>query len=68
MSAELGPITPPRNDRSTPLPEDPMSSEIKPTTTALTFSTPAWTAGIYGQLDAARPVAELLARAATAAG
>lgn len=45
-----------------------MSSEIKPTTTALTFSTPAWTAGIYGQLDAARPVAELLARAATAAG
>jgi hypothetical protein len=32
------------------------------TTTALAVSTPAWTAGIYGQLDAARPVAELLAK------
>lgn len=39
-----------------------MSSETKPTTTALSVSTPAWTAGIYGQLDAARPVAELLAK------
>lgn len=32
------------------------------TSTALTVATPAWTAGIYGQLDAARPVAELLAK------
>jgi hypothetical protein len=28
----------------------------------LSVTTPAWTAGIYGQLDAARPVAELLAK------
>lgn len=33
-----------------------------PSSTALSVSTPAWTAGIYGQLDAARPVAELLAK------
>lgn len=39
-----------------------MSAEPKPATTALSVSTPAWTAGIYGQLDAARPVAELLAK------
>jgi hypothetical protein len=39
-----------------------MSTETKPATTALSVSTPAWTAGIYGQLDAARPVAELLAK------
>jgi hypothetical protein len=39
---------------------DPMTTPT--TSTALTVSTPAWTAGIYGQLDAARPVAELLAK------
>lgn len=32
------------------------------TSTALAVATPAWTAGIYGQLDAARPVAELLSK------
>lgn len=38
-------------------------SETKPTTTtALTVSSPAWTAGIYGQLDAARPIAEMLSK------
>ena len=31
-------------------------------TTALAVPTPAWTAGIYGQLDAARTVAEMLAK------
>lgn len=40
-----------------------MTNPAAPTpSTALSVSTPAWTAGIYGQLDAARPVAELLAK------
>lgn len=40
-----------------------MSTAAAPTTsTALSVATPAWTAGIYGQLDAARPVAEMLSK------
>jgi len=46
---------------ATPTNEVPVT-DPKPATTALSVSTPAWTAGIYGQLDAARPVAELLAK------
>jgi hypothetical protein len=38
------------------------TASTAPSSTALSVSTPAWTAGIYGQLDAARPVAELLAK------
>lgn len=47
---------------ATPTNEVPVSAPATPSTTALSVSTPAWTAGIYGQLDAARPVAELLAK------
>lgn len=39
-----------------------MTDPAPHSTTALAVTTPAWTAGIYGQLDAARPVAELLAK------
>lgn len=41
-----------------------MSHEVTttPTMHAVAVAAPAWTAGIYGQLDAARPVAELLAK------
>lgn len=38
-----------------------MSNEST-STTALAVTTPAWTAGIYGQLEAAKPVAEMLAK------
>jgi hypothetical protein len=39
-----------------------MTTTPSTTLTAIAVSTPAWTAGIYGQLDAARPVAEMLAK------
>ncbi|HAT10283.1 MAG TPA: hypothetical protein DCS97_06760 [Planctomycetes bacterium] len=39
-----------------------MSTTPNTSTTALSVSTPAWTAGIYGQLEAAKPVAEMLAK------
>lgn len=58
-------MSPERRDVAGANPADSTTTRLsggKMTNQITAITTPAWTAGIYGQLDAARPVAELLAK------